>query len=246
MKKKVVLIIQARMGSVRLPGKSLMDLAGKPLVGRVLERVKRCRLINEIVLATPDGADDDRLSQLAEFYDVSLFRGSESDLVDRHYQAARKYDAHYVCRLPADNPVLEPDEVDRMVTAHVKSGLEFSSNLSQVFGNGYPDGIGVEVYNFDALRKIWEECEDPEKREHVHLSFFNYARQKPVDSRFRVGTVQCPKNFRRPELILDVNTLEQYEFIREIFEYFYPKKPKFHITDIIHWYDDIYVKRKFT
>jgi spore coat polysaccharide biosynthesis protein SpsF len=242
MKQKVALIIQARMGSTRLPGKSLMDLAGQPLVGRILERVKRCKSMDEIVLATPDTPNDDQLAELAGVYGVSSFRGSENDLVDRYYQAARKYGARYVCRLPADNPVPEPEEMDRMVAAHIESGLEFSSNLLQVFGNGYPDGTGVEVYNFDTLETVWKECVDPEKREHVQLSYFDYANQQPVDPRFRVGTVQCPDNFRRPELILDVNTLEQYEFLRQIYEYHYPKNPEFHITDIIHWYDNVYMK----
>ena len=246
MKPKVVLIIQARMNSTRLPGKSLMDLAGQPLVGRVLERVKRCKSMDEVVLATPDSASDDQLAELAEAYEVSLFRGSENDLVDRYYQAARKYGAYYVCRLPADNPVPEPEEMDRMVAAHIKSRLDFSSNLLQVLGNGYPDGIGVEVYNFNALEIVWKECTDPKKREHVNLSYFDYASQQPVDSRFRAGTIQCPQSFRRPELILDVNTLEQYEFLRQIYEYHYPKNPEFHITDIIRWYDDVYLKTSST
>jgi len=246
MKQKVVLVIQARMSSTRLPGKSLMDLAGRPLVGRVLERVKRCKSMDEIVLATPDSVSDDALAELAGIYGVSLFRGSENDLVDRYYQAARKHNARYVCRLPADNPVPEPEEMDRMVAAHIESGLEFSSNLLQVFGNGYPDGIGVEVYNFDTLEKVWEECDDLEKREHVQLNYFDYTSQQSVDSRFRIGTVQCPKNFRRPELILDVNTQEQYEFMRQLYEYLYPKKPEFHITDIIHWYDEVHMKPNST
>jgi spore coat polysaccharide biosynthesis protein SpsF len=242
MNKKVTLIIQARMGSSRLPGKSMLDLAGAPLIGRILERVKRCKAMDEIVLATPESASNDQLAELAKIHEVSLFRGSENDLVDRYYQAARKFGASYVCRLPADNPVPEPEEMDRMVATHIESGLEFSSNLSQVFSNGYPDGTGVEVYNFDTLETVWQECTDLEKREHVHLSYFNYVSQQPVDPRFRVGTVQCPANFRRPELILDVNTMEQYEFIRQLYEYLYPQKPEFHIIDVVRWYDDVYMK----
>ena len=88
MNPKVVLIIQARMGSTRLPGKSLMDLVGQPLVGRILERVKRCKLMNEIVLAVPDTIKDNPLADLSELYGVSLFRGSENNILDRCYQAA--------------------------------------------------------------------------------------------------------------------------------------------------------------
>ena len=244
MNPKVVLIIQARMGSTRLPGKSLMDLVGQPLVGRILERVKRCKLMNEIVLAVPDTIKDNPLADLSELYGVSLFRGSENDILDRCYQAALEHGANYVCRLPADNPVPEAEEMDRLVTAHIDSGFEFSSNLMQVFGNGYPDGIGVEVYNFESLEIAWKECVDPEKREHFHLNFFNYRDQQPIDPRFRVGTVKCPEQFRRPELVLDVNTKEEYVFIRQLYEYLYPNNPEFHITDIIRWYDEIYIKNK--
>src|SRR5437762_12967221 len=87
-KPRVVLIIQARMGSTRLPGKSLMDLAGAPLVGRILERVKRCRRLDEIVLAVPEGPADRALAQLGREYGVTVFAGSERDLLERYYRAA--------------------------------------------------------------------------------------------------------------------------------------------------------------
>ncbi len=240
---KVVLIIQARMGSSRLPKKSLLDLAGKPLVGRLIERVKRCKNIDEIVLAIPNTLENDPLEELANSYDINLYRGSEDDLVDRHYKAAKKFNASIVGRLPADNPMPEPYEIDRIIDYHKKSSNAFSSNLSEVFNNGYPDGIGAEMIDFDALETVWIECKNPEWREHVHLNFFNYIDQKQVDSRFKVGTIDCPKNFQRPEIILDVNTQEQYEFIKQIYDYLYIKNPYFHIIDILNWYDSIYLKK---
>ena len=243
-KNKVVLIIQARMGSVRLPGKSLMDLAGQPLVGRILERVKKCKYVDEIVLAIPDIDNDNQLAKLANQYDISLYRGSENDLVDRYYKAALKHHAKYVCRLPGDNPIPQHEEIDRMIVNHIESGLEFSSNLSEVFNNKYPDGIGIEVFNFEALKTVWQESTEPKKREHVHLNFFNYDEQKQVDARFRVGTVTCPDGFNRPDIILDVNTIEQYNFISEIYNDLYYKNPEFHIKDVVNWYDEIYLKKQ--
>jgi spore coat polysaccharide biosynthesis protein SpsF len=242
LKKKVVLIVQARMGSVRLPGKSLMDLVGQPLVGRILERVTRCKRIDAVVLAVPDTKQNDALASLAIEYGVDLYRGSENDLVDRYYKAARISNADIVGRLPADNPVPEPTEIDRIVDFHLESNYTFTSNLSEVFGNGYPDGIGAEMIDFSALEVVWKDCHKSDHREHVHLSFFDYIAQKQVDERFSVGTVQCPKKFSRPELVLDVNTIEQYDFIRELYEYLYPINPDFHITDIIRWYDEVYSK----
>lgn len=243
MKKKVVLIVQARMGSTRLPGKSMMDLVGAPLVGRILERVKRCECIDELVLAIPDTPQDDVLSALGKAYDVNVFRGPENDLVERFYQAARLYGADIVGRLPADNAVPEPAEIDRIANYHRSlEGRGFSSNLAEINGSGYPDGIGAEMFDFSLLEEVRDRCRDVRKREHVHLNFFDYGSQQVADEDWcPVRTVQCPADFRRPDLVLDVNTQEQFDFIRRLYEYIYPKKPEFHITDVIDWYDNIYL-----
>lgn len=243
-KPKVVLILQARMTSTRLPGKSMMELAGAPLVGRIIERVKRCKMVDEIVLATTQKSEDDVLETLALSYGISVFRGSENDLLDRYYQAAKAFNAEIVVRLPADNPVPEPAEIDRIIAYHLTGQSDFSSNLAEVFGNGYPDGIGAEVFNFKTLEEVWRINSDPQKREHLHLNFFDYKSQKPTNpDRYLVGTVQCPEEFRRPDLVLDVNTQDEYEFMVELYEYLYPRNARFHITDIIQWYDNVYQKK---
>ena len=233
------------MGSSRLPGKSLMDLAGAPLVGRIIERVKRCRRVDQVVLATPDTRANDALAALADVFGVTSFRGSENDLVDRYHQAAKSVSADVILRLPADNPTPEPEEIDRILDHHLTHDADFSSNLAQVFGNGYPDGIGAEVFSFACLEDVWKRVTDPMRREHPHLNFFDYATQQPTDpERFKVGTIPCPAHFRRPDLVLDVNTREQYLFMRTLYEYLYPKNPQFHITDIIAWYDGVHVPRE--
>ena len=235
MAKRVVLIIQARMGSTRLPGKSLMDLAGAPLLGRILERVKRCERIDEIVLAIPD-------RQLGDGYGVTVFAGSENDLVERYYQAAAASHADVVGRLPADNATPEPSEIDRIVDHHLSLGRRgFSSNLSVINDSGYPDGIGAEVFDVSLLAEARERPTAPCQREHVHLNFFDYTTQAAVDALWcPISTVQCPAEFRRPDLVLDVNTQEQYDFTRQLYEDLYPRNPNFHITDIIRWYDNDY------
>ena len=231
------MILQARMGSTRLPGKSLMPLAGEPLVLRILERVSRCTTLDAIVLATTKTPADDALAALGREYGVCVFRGSENDLVDRHREAAREVKADVIVRLPADNPVPEPEEIDRIVRYHRTGAAEFSSNLSPMLGNGYPDGIGAEVFNADALEWVWRTVSDPERREHPHLNFFDYKTQQAAEpTRFRVGTVQCPEAFRRPDLRLDVNTADDYAFMAELYSALYSNNPTFHITDIIAWY----------
>lgn len=243
MRPRIVLVIQARMGSERLPGKSMLDLAGAPLVGRILERVKRCERLDEIVLAVPDTEENKVLVTLGEHYGVTVFAGSENDLVDRYYQAAREAKANLVVRLPADNPTPEPREIDRIVEFHLSLGRRgFSSNLSAFDDSGYPDGIGAEVFDFSLLEEARLRHTNPRLREHVHLNFFDYTTNTPVDPDWcPVSTIKCPETFRRPDLVLDVNTWEQYEFMAALYRYLYPRNPKFHVTDTIRWYDETYL-----
>jgi spore coat polysaccharide biosynthesis protein SpsF len=245
--KKVVMIIQARMGSVRLPGKSMMDLAGAPLVGRIIERVKRCSSFDDIILAIPDTPENIPLRQLGENYGVKVFSGPEHDLVERYYQAAIWTKADYIVRLPADNATPEPREIDKIVEHHLSLGRPgFSSNLSVIQNNGYPDGIGAEIFDFELLIEARQKKSNSKLREHVHLNFFDYTTGKPVDPvKCPISTIECPISFRRPDLILDVNTLEQYQFMRCLYDYLYPINPRFHITDTIKWYDEIYKKAEF-
>lgn len=244
--KKVVLIIQARMGSLRLPGKSMMDLAGAPLVGRILERVKRCKKLDDIVLAIPNTENDQILRKLGESYRVKVFAGSENDLVERYYQAALWTKADIVGRLPADNATPEPAEIDRIVDLHLSLGRRgFTSNLSAISGSEYPDGIGAEIFDFSLLAEARMHHHDPRQREHVHLNFYDYNTGEVVDAAWcPVRTIKCPEGFRRPDLTLDVNTKEQYEFMRQLYEDLYPRNPNFHITDTIRWYDEVYSKTK--
>ena len=230
-----MLIVQARMGSTRLPGKSMMDLAGAPLIGRIVERVKRCKRVDIIVLATTQNTENDALAELGQSYGVSVFRGSEDDVLDRYYQAARAFNADVVVRIPGDNPVPEPREIDRIISHHVQSDNDFSTNYPDVLDNGYPDGIGAEVFNFEALERAWRSATDPRNREHPHTNFYEHPET------YKVGTIECPPEFRRPDIVLDVNTREQYDFLAQLYEYLYPRNPEFGILDVIEWYDNVYM-----
>ena len=235
---KVVIIIQARMGSTRLPGKSLMDLCGKPLVGHILERVERAKTIDQIVLATSTTAENDALADYVTRLGIDVFRGAENDLLERYYKAAIHYNADTVLRLPADNPFPEPSEYDRLVEYHQSSDNDFSSNITNFMGNGYPDGIGVEAITMAALKKACENNTQPDQREHVALNFYDYVNDRvPEGSDFTVGTVKCPENISRPDIVLDINTQEDYQFLRSIYTDIYPENPDFTIHDVIEWFD---------
>lgn len=240
MNPKVVLILQARMGSTRLPGKSMMDLAGAPLVGRMLERVKYCNKVHQIILAVPDTLENVQLQRLGKSYGVTVFAGSENNLVDRYFNAAMDVAADVVVRLPADNATPQWDEIDRIIDHHISLGRPgFSSNICNFWGSGYPDGIGAEVFDFCLLQDVANKKLSSHNKEHVHTNFFNYELGEPVDSDWcPVSTIKCPESFTRPDLILDINTQEQYLFMKSLYEALYPRNPNFEISDIIAWYDN--------
>lgn len=234
------------MGSTRLPGKSLLTLAGEPLVGRILERVKKCKNIDQIVLAIPNTKENDPLDEIGKEYSVSTFRGSEFNLLERYYKAAKFSSADYVVRLPADNATPEPSEIDKIIDHHISlKRAGFSSNLSSFFGSNYPDGIGAEIFDFNLLEEAYKKENDKEKLEHVHLNFFDYSTEKAVDSNWcPISTIKCPKEYSRPEIVLDINTIDQYIFIKELYEYLYIKNPNFTIIDTLDWYDNFYKKNR--
>jgi len=236
---KVVLIVQARMGSTRLPGKSMMPVYGKPLVFRILERLKRCANVDEIVLAIPDTEPNKPLELLAEEIGVECHSGSEDNVLRRYYDASVRFSADLVVRIPADNATPEPFEIDKIIAYHKSLGRAgFSSNLAEIFKSGYPDGIGAEVFDFQLLEHLMRCPEKIVSREHVHLNFFNYSTGEVVDAvRAPVATLVCPEEYRRPDVVLDVNTVDQYKYICALYEYLYPRNPSFSIFDILGWHD---------
>ena len=246
MDNNVTAIVQARIGSTRLPGKSLFLLEGVPLVGRVLERIKAATKIDKLVLAIPDSSENDSLEKLAQSYGVSVFRGSENDLVDRYYNAAKYFSCKYVVRIPADNPVPHGSEIDRIIGHHLSLGRPgFSSNLAQVYGSRYPDGIGAEIFDFELLEEVSKDFSDSRKREHVHLNFFDYTSQKGVNEKWcPISTVPCPTEFARPDIILDVNTQVQFEYMAKLYSDLYPSNSNFDIKEIIKWHDKNYATDK--
>ncbi len=231
---KIVCIIQARMGSNRLPQKSLMKLGDKYLVDHVVERALKSELISQVVLAAPKTEENDPLEKRANELAVACFRGSENDLVSRFYEAAVRHKADVVVRVCADNPLIHPSEVDRIIKYYLNSDVDFASNVGPVMGNSYPDGLGAEVFSFEALSWIHNNINDARSREHVHESFYNNP------NRFKLGTVMCPREFARPEIVLDINTKEEYNFISRLFNDLGTKKTLISIQEIIPWYEKNY------
>jgi spore coat polysaccharide biosynthesis protein SpsF len=236
---KVVLIIQARMSSTRLPGKSMMPLADKPLVYRMVERLKNCKKIDEIVIATSDQSEDQVLVELAKELDVSSFQGNLLDVRDRYLKAAEKFQADFIIRIPADNPMPDANEIDKLIEFHLGNNSSgFSSNLAQVNNSEYLDGIGAEIFSTELLQESVARSSSDTVKEHVHRNFFDYSTQTPVDSSWcPIASPKAPAELQRPDIILDVNTMDDYIKIKRIYDNLYPKNPNFTTADVINFLD---------
>ncbi|MBB6671701.1 cytidylyltransferase domain-containing protein [Cohnella nanjingensis] len=163
---QIVAVIQARTGSSRLPGKVMRTLDGIPVVRLMVMRLSRSRRLSQIVVATGDTAADDAFAASLAKEGIEVFRGSEHDVLERYYQAARKFRADVVVRVTGDCPFIDPEIVDRVIDRYLEAqpGVRYASNLNPPT---YPDGLDTEVFAFEALEQAWREARWSSEREHV-------------------------------------------------------------------------------
>jgi spore coat polysaccharide biosynthesis protein SpsF len=160
----IVAIIQARMGSTRLPGKVLLEVQGQPLLGHVVQRVKQAKMVEQVVVATSEASSNEAIVDFCQQAGVLCFRGSENDVLDRYYQAAKWIQADLIVRVTADCPLIDPTVIDRVVSAHLQGAYDYTSNTLE---RTYPDGLDTEVFTFAALSRAWQEAKLLSEREHV-------------------------------------------------------------------------------
>ena len=170
MAQKTLLITQARMASTRLPGKILMEIQGQSLLKIHLDRLRDCRNISKIIVATTDTPEDDRTAALAESWGFEVFRGSEHDVLARFYQAALPHRPDWIVRVTADCPLIDPVLVDEVIDFTQKNRVDYGSN---VLVERFPDGQDIEVFTFDALEKSYRSATKKSDREHVTLYIRN-------------------------------------------------------------------------
>lgn len=178
---RIVAIVQARMGSTRLPGKVLADIAGQPMLERVVARVKQSRRVTGVVVVTSENGADDAIAEYCKNHGVALYRGSETDVLDRYYQAAKLHRAEAIVRVTADCPLIDPQVVDRVVATYQTDDCDYASNTLVCT---YPDGLDTEVFSMDALGVAWQAARRATDREHVTP----YLRSS---GRFRLRNVEC-------------------------------------------------------
>jgi spore coat polysaccharide biosynthesis protein SpsF len=224
---RTVAIIQARMSSSRLPGKVLLDIAGQPMLVRVLERARRAQAVDDVMVATTTDPADDPIEAMCRERGYLVYRGSMFDVLDRYYGAARQAQAGVIVRVTADCPVIDPAVIDQVVEAFHAQSAGFACNrLPPPWKRTWPIGLDTEVCSFAGLERAWKEAVLPYEREHVMPFFYD------VEGRFKVVVVDHDPDYGA--LRWTVDTAEDLRLLREIFS-------RFNGGDAFTWMDVLHL-----
>jgi len=209
----IVAIIQARMGSSRLPGKVMKEIGGTPMLFHVVLRVRRSQYIGRVIVATTYEPGDDPVADYCRQQGIPCYRGHPQDVLDRYYQAAKRFHAQTVVRLTADCPLIDPREIDRTVAAFLESGVDFAANrLPAPWQRTTPIGMDTEVVSLEALTSAWKNAQADYEREHVMPYMYDQ------EGRFEILLVQHDPDWGQFRLTVD--TPEDLELVRCIVDHF--------------------------
>lgn len=206
---KVAAIVQARMGSTRLPGKVLKDLGGETVLARVVNRLRRAGLITDLLVATTDLAEDDAIVKECRSLSVSVSRGDRDDVLDRYFRAAQLAKADVIVRITSDCPLIDPEVTDKTIAAFLEARPDYASNGLVLT---YPRGLDTEVMSFAALGKAWQGARKSYEREHVTP----YIYEHPAEFKLLSVTDDADHSSQR----WTVDTVEDLEFVRQIYARF--------------------------
>jgi len=210
LKRKVGIILQARMGSKRLPGKVMRQLAGKPMIQWIIDRLKLCNKSDILILATSNLAEEQPLVDCAKKLNIEVFRGSELDVLSRYYDCALHYGLDDVIRATGDNPFVDPEECDRLVDFYQSQDLDYATISTQLI-DGYPLGVGLEIFSIRALKKSMVEGKMSHHREHVN----EYILENPQI--FKQARIMPPSHKKAGDISLTVDTIEQFTTAEDIY-----------------------------
>jgi spore coat polysaccharide biosynthesis protein SpsF (cytidylyltransferase family) len=200
----------------------LKNIIGKPMIWHVIDRVQRSTLVNGIVLATTTNKEDKPLLELAKESGVKSYAGSEDDVLDRYFQAATKFGADVIVRVTADCPLIDPKVVDKVIKHFLDGSFDYVSNTVKL---SYPDGLDVEVFSYEALKRAWEGAKRSSDREHVT----SYIRNHPKI--FKIGSLEHEKDLSGMRWTVD--TEKDLKFVRKIYKRLYKKVKIFLKRDIL-------------
>lgn len=227
--KKVVAIIQARVGSTRLPRKVLKEIQGKTVLYHVIERIRQSNCINQIIIATSNLKQDDDIVKEAEKLEISCFRGSETNVLSRYYNAALYNNADIIVRITSDCPLIDPNIIDEMIKFYLDNSYSIVSNASMDSNNRtYPRGLDTEIFSFNVLNQAFKSACESYQLEHV--TPYIYENNKDV------YYYKNNKDYSKYRLTLD--TIEDFKLIETIYKMLYKDKHDFYLNDIVKLMED--------
>lgn len=219
----ILAILQARTSSSRLPGKVLKEIIGMPMLIRQIERIKRSKKIDKLIIATSTDEEDNQIEKIANEYGVECFRGSLDNVLDRFYQATQRYKAEHIVRLTGDCPLLDWEVIDKVIELHLTEKNDYTSNTIKPT---FPDGLDVEIMKFNILKEAWEKSNKKSEQEHVTL----YIHSRP--EKFKLGCLINTEDLS--SLRWTVDEPEDFLFIEEIYKCLYSQKSNFSTQDILN------------
>lgn len=227
----VVIIMQARTGSTRLPGKILKRILGKTVLERQMERMLAAKTPSNVIVATTESKQDDEIVNICKSVGYDCFRGDENNLLDRHFKAAKAFNADVAVKIPSDCPLIDPQIIDKVIGYYLANSdkYDFVSNLHPPT---YPDGNDVEVMPMEMLELAWRDAKKDYEFEHTTPFFW----ERP--DRFRIGNVawESGLNYSMSHRFT-IDYAEDFDFIKRVYEELYPENPLFALDDILELLD---------
>lgn len=217
----ITAIIQARVSSTRLPGKVLENFSGNTLLGHIINRLAYSKYISNIIVATTTNPADDALVEWLELNKVSYFRGNESDVLNRYFEAAKKFNASHIARITSDDPFKDPEIIDAVASLYLEESLDFAFNNKPP---SFAEGLDTEIFSFRALSLAEENAKDPFEREHVTQFFYRNP------EKFKQKNLLSPIDFSQFRWTID--TLEDMTMAKVVYEALY-KPGKIFLTNEI-------------
>lgn len=225
---RTVIIVQARLRSTRFPGKILKEVLGRPLFEYQLERLRRVRNADEIVVATTTNNGDQPIVDLCNRLSCSFFRGSENDVLSRYYHAAEKFKADCIVRVNSDCPLIDPDVVDKVVLRY-KIDFPKHDYVANILEPSYPIGMHTEVFSFRVLEKAFENGKEGVEREHVTPFIYRNP------NLFSLHSVSFDEDLSHHRWTIDFP--EDFELLNRILCRLYPQNPMFNMFDVLELLD---------
>ena len=234
---KINVLLQARMGSSRLPGKVLLKLANKTVLEHDIERIKKSKVINDIIVCTTTNSIDEPIVDICNKIKVKYYRGDEHNVLDRYYKASILYKSNIIVRITSDCPLIDPEVLDNMIYNYLsirdESKYYCPKFADPTRGQNFPDGFNPEIFSFEILEEAWKNAISEHDKEHVG----SYMKRKYGKLFYEVKLKKEYKNLDLTKMHLSLDTKEDYDLLSDIFNNVYIKNKDFKIDDVLEYLD---------